>query len=160
MVRLWKWLGEHHQSIQALAAIFAGLLAIGTIVAVKWQIDAAARLQQQQSARDIYREYLSLSISRPEFAAPDYCKLAASPQFASYESYISYLLYTAEQVQSLGDGWRETIAGEIGVHAAYLCSDNAYQAEDYVPEVAALVDKVIAKQCEAIKPCDDQVDLP
>ncbi len=109
MKRLWYWLGQNHQSIQAMAAIFAGVLALGTIVGVKWQIDAAARLQKEQSARDIYREYLNVSMSKPEFAQPDYCAITTSAQFGAYEAYISYMLYTTEQVFALGDGWDEVM---------------------------------------------------
>ena len=152
MTNIWKWLGSNHSSIQAVTAIFAALLALGTVVTVKWQIDAAARLQQQQSARDIYREYLAHSIARPEFAAPNYCALSASPQLASYEAYVAYMLYAAEQVHTLGDGWPDVIESEIGEHSAYLCSDR-FDADDYDLNVAAIVDRVNAQQCAAINPC-------
>jgi hypothetical protein len=119
--RFWTWLGKNHQSIQASAAILAALLAVATIAGVKWQMDAAAWLQKEQSARDIYREYLNISISRPEFAQPDYCALSESPQFAAYESYVAYLLYAGEQVLVLGDGWSGVMQGEMERHTAYLC---------------------------------------
>ncbi len=130
MKRLWIWLGANHQSIQALAAILAGILAIGTVVGVKWQIDATARLQKEQSARDIYREYLNISMARPEFAQPDYCKIAGSPQYPAYESYMAYMLYTAEQVFALGEGWRQVMQSDLEPHAAYLCSRD-YSADDF-----------------------------
>lgn len=135
-----------------MAAIFAGVLALGTIVGVKWQIDAAARLQKEQSARDIYREYLNISMSKPEFAQPDYCAIATSPQFGAYEAYISYLLYTAEQVFALGDGWDEVMQAEMEQHGAYLCSPD-YHAQSFDPEVQSLVDRIRSKQCKTTKPC-------
>lgn len=150
--RFWIWLGENHQSIQASAAILAAVLAIATIAGVKWQMDAAARLQKEQSARDIYREYLNISISRPEFAQPDYCALSESPQFAAYESYVAYLLYAGEQVLVLGDGWPDVLNGEMERHAAYLCSAD-YQPSDYDPAVAAVVQRVRGEQCVKLTPC-------
>lgn len=152
MRRLWQWLGSNHQSIQALAAILAGLLAVGTVIGVKWQIDASARLQKEQSARDIYREYLNISMSRPEFAAPDYCKIAASPQYPAYETYVTYMMYTAEQVFALGDGWDAVMQAEIEPHAAYLCSPD-YSGVEYDPEVSALAELVRRQQCAKIAPC-------
>jgi hypothetical protein len=152
MKRLWQWLGTNHQSIQALAAILAGILAVGTVIGVKWQIDAAARLQKEQSARDIYREYLNISMAKPEFADPDYCKISASSQFAAYESYMAYLLYTAEQVFALGEGWDTVMGAEMESHAGYLCSAD-YRSDDYDPKVRALAEGIRAKQCPAIKPC-------
>jgi hypothetical protein len=152
MSRIWRWLGENHQSIQALAAILAGVLAVGTVVGIKWQIDSAARLQREQSARDIYREYLNISMSKPEFAQPDYCAIAVSPQFGAYESYMSYMLYTAEQVFTLGDGWDKVMQAEMDPHGAYLCSAD-YNAQSFTPEVQSLVNEIRNKQCKSIKPC-------
>jgi hypothetical protein len=153
--RFWGWLGKNHQSIQASAAILAALIAIVTIAGVKWQMDAAARLQKEQSARDIYREYLNVSISRPEFAQPDYCAVSASPQFAAYESYVAYLLYAGEQVLVLGEGWADVMEGEMERHAGYLCSDD-YQAADYDLAVAEVVSRVRANQCAKLTPCGAQ----
>ena len=116
-------------------------------------MDAAARLQKEQSARDIYREYLNISISRPEFAQPDYCALSESPQFAAYESYVAYLLYAGEQVLVLGEGWPDVMQGEMERHAGYLCSAD-YQAADYDTDVVALVQRVRGGQCEIIRPCN------
>lgn len=153
--RFWIWLGKNHQSIQASAAILAALLAIATIAGVKWQMDAAARLQNEQSARDIYREYLNISISRPEFAQPDYCTLSESPQFAAYESYVAYLLYAGEQVLVLGEGWPDVMQGEMERHAGYLCSAD-YQPTDYDPAVAEVVSRVRAEQCVKLTRCSIQ----
>lgn len=153
MKQFWLWLGKNQQPIQASAAILAALLALATIAGVKWQMDATARLQKEQSARDIYREYLNISIAKPEFAQPDYCALSASPQFAAYESYIAYLLYAGEQVLVFGDGWTDVMHGEMERHAGYLCSAE-YQAADYDPAVARLVSRVRVEQCQSVPQCD------
>jgi hypothetical protein len=152
MKRLWAWLGTNHQSIQALAAILAGILAVGTVIGVKWQIDAAARLQKEQSARDIYREYLNISMSKPEFSAPDYCAIAASPQYPAYETYITYIMYTAEQVFALGEGWDAVMQAEMEPHAAYLCSPD-YIGDEYDSKVREQAEFVRRKQCAQIAPC-------
>lgn len=155
MKQFWLWLGKNHQSIQASAAILAAFLAVATIAGVKWQMDAAARLQKEQSARDIYREYLNISIARPEFAQPDYCALSASPQYAAYEAYVAYLLYAGEQVLVLGAGWPDVMYGEMERHAGYLCSAD-YQAADYDPAVADVISRVRADQCLKLMRCSSQ----
>ncbi len=152
MKKIWLWLGANHHSIQALTAILAGLLAIVAIVGVKWQIDAASILQKEQSARDIYREYLNISMAKPEFSNPDFCEISASPQYPAYESYMAYTLYTAEQVFALGDGWKQVMQSEIEPHVEYLCSPD-FQPDDYDPKVQELTANIRAKQCAQIKDC-------
>jgi hypothetical protein len=62
------------------------------LIGIKVQIDANARQQQEQSARDIYREFLNLSISKPEFADPDYCAIKGRSNAGAYENYVEYML--------------------------------------------------------------------
>jgi hypothetical protein len=151
MKNIWKWLGNNHGSIQAASAIFAALLAVGTVAMVKWQVDASARLQKEQSARDIYREYLNISISKPEFADPDYCAIKASNQNASYEAYVSYLLYAGEQMLELGDDWNSALDKELAAHAGYLCSSEDWS--DFAPPVEAAIARMQSKSCNKVLVC-------
>ena len=148
-----KWIETRAKALQAMAAIDTMTAAVAALVGVKVQIDANARQQRKQSARDIYREYLNISMSKPEFSAPDYCAIAASPQYPAYQSYMSYLLYTGEQVFALGEGWDEVMQSEMEPHAAYLCSSE-YKADDFDPKVQASVQDIRGKQCATIKPCE------
>ena len=68
---LFGWFKKHGQMAQVLASIVTALVALAALIGVKVQIDAAARSQQEQSAREIYREFLNLSIGNPQFAEPD-----------------------------------------------------------------------------------------
>ena len=77
---MFGWLESNSRALQALAGLITALLALLALIGVKWQIDASFDSQREQSARDIYREFLNLSISNPEFADPDYCALKASPK--------------------------------------------------------------------------------
>ena len=60
-----KWLDSRAKAIQALGVIVTMFAALAAVIGVKLQIDANARQQREQSAREIYREYLALSIARP-----------------------------------------------------------------------------------------------
>jgi hypothetical protein len=140
-----KWLERHAKAIQALTGIVTMLVAIFALVGVKWQIDASARLQQEQSARDIYREYLSLSISRPEFADPDYCAIRSGAQEAAYESYVEYLLYTGDQLLTASTAWEPTLLDHLTPHRELLCRDNDWS--DDSPQIKGLISKFKAQKC-------------
>ena len=146
------WFDRHSQAITAISAVVTAVLALAAIIGVKVQIDGAARIQREQSARDIYREYLNLSVQKPEFAAPDHCALEKSPQFAAYRAYVDYLLFTGEQVLSVDPDWAGTIHAALEPHAALLCSIDP--AEAYADaDVEALISDIRVSQCERIRPC-------
>ena len=156
MRRVFAWLDAHVGAIQGLSAIATALLAIGALIGVKVQIDASERIQREQSARDIYREYLNLSIGRPEFSAPDYCAILDSPQEVAYENYVEYTLYTAEQAMAADAGWEPVFAATLKSHSAYLCSVTDWS--DYSTEVQDLVANFRADNCRKPAPCPVKQD--
>ncbi len=157
--RWWRWLKLHHQSIQAFAALATLVAAIGALAAVQLQINAAERTARQQSARDIYRDYLRLSAESHAFAQPDYCTLRTSPRYGAYEAYVAYMLYAGEQVISQSADWAPVIRGEMLPHAAYLCSEDFArdQQRQYDPAMVAQISQVQAAQCGAVKACGSEL---
>lgn len=151
--RILGWIERHVAAVQALATIATMLIAIAALVGVKAQIDAAARQQREQSARDIYREFLSLSVARPEFARPDYCAIAGSAQEPAYEAYVDYLLYTAEQAIAADAGWDATFARSLAAHRAYICAADDWS--DYGADVRRLIDRAGGSRCAAVPACDE-----
>ncbi|MFZ1680236.1 MAG: hypothetical protein WAT70_04390 [Rhizobiaceae bacterium] len=146
------WFERHATAVSALSAALTAVLALAALIGVKIQIDGAARIQREQSARDIYREYLNLSVQNPDFAAPDHCALARTPRFAAYQAYVDYLLYTGEQVMSVDPTWHATIVDAMRPHAAFLCDP---ENGDIHPdeEIAALVQSVRDSECAKIISC-------
>lgn len=140
------WLEHNAKLIQLGTAIAGALLALVALIGVKVQIDASARLQAQQSARDIYREYLNLSISKPEFAEPDYCALKASPAWPGYQYYVDYMLYTSEQILSVSPDWQPTMEEHAAAHQDYLCTIK--DVSGYAPPVAAMLQTFQRKSCQ------------
>lgn len=133
-----SWLSRHAEAIEAVAALLTACIALVALIAVPLQIRANAALQAEQSARDIYREFVALSVSKPQFAAPDYCALQQSPtEFAAYSYYIEYLLYTAEQVTSVSPEWEGTIQSHLIQHQDFFCSNPDWNAD--TSPVAALI---------------------
>lgn len=139
------WFERHGSLIQGLASIAAVLVAVAALIGVKVQIDAAARLQQEQSARDIYREYLNLSIAKPEFADPDYCAIKGSNQDSAYSNYVDYMLYTSEQLLAVSPEWEGAMAEHWAPHAPYLCSVKDWS--QYPDSVTEMMNRARPKLC-------------
>ncbi len=142
-----QWLEDHSKALQAIAAIVTMLAAVAALIGVKVQIDANARQQREQSARDIYREYLNLSIAKPEFANPDYCAIAGTAQDGAYEDYVEYLLYTSEQVLAAMPDWETTLTARLAPHKELLCSEPDW--DDETPAVQAMIKRFKASHCKA-----------
>jgi hypothetical protein len=145
-MRLREKLQHHAPAIQAVCAMVTVLLTLAAVIGVKLQIDASARQQREQSARDIYREYLNLSIARPELADPDYCKLIGGPQQEAYLSYVEYLIYTSEQLLASDPDWESGLGVRLDDHRQHLC-----QIEDwspYTPAVQGMMTRFQAKNCK------------
>lgn len=148
---MWSWITERAAALQAVVAALTLAVALLALVGVKWQIDASERLQQEQSARDIYREFLSLSISRPELAEPeDICTLDEKAR-AAYEAFADYMLYTAEQAIRADESWKAVFAERLQSHQQYICG--LTDLATYDDEVRTLIAEFKASSCAQSKPC-------
>jgi hypothetical protein len=154
---MMKWLDQHHGAIQALAGLLTFCVAIAALIGVKVQIDAAERTQREQSARDIYREFLNLSIAQPDLAKPNYCAIIEPKQRVAYENYVTYMLYASEQILDALPDWEATINGHLTNHRDILCSERGWAGD--TPEMKAVLGGFRARQCKGyVAPCggDDQ----
>ena len=145
------WFNRHGAAIQGVSALITALAAVIALVAVKIQIDAASRIQREQSAKEIYREFLNLSMANPDFARPDYCALKASPKMAGYEAYVDYLLYTGEQVLQMDAQWQSVVEDHLERHKDYVCSIGDWSG--YSDDVEKLVAKFKEANCGEPKGC-------
>jgi hypothetical protein len=148
-----EFLNRNAGAIQAIGAILTVVLALGALIGVKVQIDAADRIQRSQSARDIYREYLNLSIANPKFSQPDYCALHRSPDAAAYESYVSYLLYSAEQLLAVDGEWGSVLLTDLEPHAAFVCDMDERDVNTHTDAVQSLIIDLRQKACAKVTPC-------
>jgi hypothetical protein len=138
-------LKDHAPAIQAVCAIITVLLTMAAVVGVKLQIDASARQAREQSARDIYREYLNLSISRPELSDPDYCKVTQGPLAESYTSYVEYFIYTSEQLIAADPEWANGLGIRLEDHRHYICQVKDWSA--YTPGVQNMMTRFQKEEC-------------
>ncbi|SHM73377.1 hypothetical protein SAMN05443432_11341 [Roseovarius litoreus] len=147
------WLERHAQAIQAAGALVMSAAALAAAIFVPWQIAANDRTSREQAAREIYREFLNISIQRPELAAQDVCTLTDPAKRAAYENYVDYLLYTAEQVMELNPSdWETDITARLRLHTRYLCTFAPADLEAMTPAVASLV-QGLTLACDSSMTC-------
>jgi hypothetical protein len=147
-----SWWFRNAESIEAGAALVTAVVAVVALVGIKYQLDEADRLQQAQSARDAYRAHLALAANLPQFARPqDACSLVASSDGGAYEAFVDHLLYSAEQMLAVHDGWERTFLSALDLHTVYLCSSNAPLGE--TDDTVQLLNRFRATACSAKPDC-------
>lgn len=149
---MMAWLDRHANAVGALSSLLTAVIALAALVAVKIQIDAADQIQKEQSAKEIFREYLNLSIQKPNLAAPDYCALRTSTELPAYQAFVEYLLYAGEQLIEMDADWSAAIHAELAAHTTYLCSPD-HASDHYTPEVQRLLTTFKVDACQALPTC-------
>lgn len=145
-----NWLTRNAEPLQALGAIATAFAALTALVVIPYQVAQADRIQRDQTAREIYREFLNLTVQKPELASADYCALTDENQKTAYTAYVEYLLYTSEQMIDTSPDWRGPMASYLEDHMAYLCSQGIWDAQ--FPDIKDLVAE-LALTCEAENQC-------
>jgi gamma-glutamylcysteine synthetase len=147
----WQRYGNAAQMASALVAI----LALG---AIYWQVQFNFRLSRDNNVHEIYRAYLQMAVQYPRLAYPESDTAVASmtrEDKARYGWFVSYLLYTCEQI--LGSfpndrEWQRTCEEQIGYHAPYVCSTVLRdEIGNYDPPMRALIQKVASTAAECKK---------
>ena len=148
---MWGWIKENAEALEATAAIMMAVVAVAALVGVKLQIDATDRIQQEQAAREIYREFLALSVNKPELADADYCEIDDAKTRIAYEHYVEYLLYTAEHVIEMDEDWYDSIEETLERHDRYICNRSDWHG--YSPSVQSLIEDIQENTCTAVPAC-------
>jgi hypothetical protein len=146
---MMRWLNANAGALQGAAAVATAVIALAALIGVKYQIDASARLAREQSARDIYREFLALSVQNPNLSDPQGCVAAADA--TSYADYVDYLLYMAEQVLDADDGWQPAVDDLFRRHAPAICAID--DAGLYAPAVSRRIREFQSRGCAAAPAC-------
>ncbi len=149
MKKFISWLDAHAKALQSASAILTCFVAVAALIGVKVQIDASARLQQEQSARDIYREFLALSMNQPKYAVPNYCAIVGTADEPGYEHYVQYMLYTSEQILAVRPDWEPTLDDHLEAHKELICAEKDWTGD--TAQVQKLIKGFQAKHCAAFK---------
>ena len=145
-----NWLTRNAEALEAVGAIATPFAALSELVVIPLQFAQADRVQHDQTAREIYREFLNLTVQKPDLASADYCALKGTTQATAYAAYVEYLLYTAEQMIDTSPDWRGQMASYIGDHMAYLCTEGSWSAQS--PDIKELV-AVLELSCKPEHQC-------
>jgi hypothetical protein len=123
------WLKRNSEALEALGGIATAFAALTALIVIPYQIAQSDRIQRDQTAREIYREFLNLTVQKPDLANADYCALTDAGQKTAYIAYVEYLVYTAEQMVDTSPDWRGAMASYLVDHMAYLCSQGVWDAQ-------------------------------
>jgi hypothetical protein len=127
---MWSWINRNGQGLSALFAAFA-------VAGILYQVHASEQAQRAQSARNIYREFVALTISRPELALTEWSDALPPERKIAYEAYVEYLLYTSEQVIAADEDWSGPMKAWLCDHTAFLASRRILSG--YTMEVQRLI---------------------
>ncbi len=145
-----NWLTRNSEALSALGALATAFAALIALIIIPYQVSQADRIQRDQTAREIYREFLNLTVQKPDLANADYCAMTDPNQITAYASYVEYLLYTAEQMIGTSPDWRVPMASYLEDHIGYLCSEGIWDAQS--PDIKDLVEE-LALTCEEAHLC-------
>lgn len=145
-----NWLTRNAEPLEAVGALATAFAALTALVVIPYQVAQADRIQRDQTAREIYREFLNLTVQKPDLANADYCTLKDPAQTTAYAAYVEYLLYTAEQMIDTSPDWRAPMASYLEDHMAYLCSEGIWDAQS--PDIKDLVAE-LALRCKPESQC-------
>ena len=115
----WQKYGTLAQMAQATVALLG-------FIAILFQINEIRSGNRASTARQIYLGYTELAFKNPEFSAPDYERIKASPQLEQtrYESFVSYFLYACEEALAVFTSrpeWRASCDYDVQRHLPFLC---------------------------------------
>lgn len=145
-----NWLTKNAEPFQAVGALATAFAALTALVVIPYQVAQADRIQRDQTAREIYREFLNLTVQKPELANADYCALKDPKDQTAYAAYVDYLLYTAEQMIDTSPDWRAPMASYVADHMSYICSTDVWNAQsDDIKDLVA----ELALTCDAQRQC-------
>ncbi|CAN7298559.1 hypothetical protein LJR030_002680 [Rhizobium sp. LjRoot30] len=148
-----EWLERNFERIGAIGAMTTALAALVALIVIPLQIRSADIIQRDQTAREIYREFLSLTVQKPELASGHYCAMKDENQRIAYEGYVDYLFYTAEQMIESGPEWKGPMAAYFNDHLEFICQ--SANRERFTQSVAAIV-AVLQSQCPKVESCAPQ----
>lgn len=131
------WLTRNSEPLQAVGAIATAIAALTALIVIPYQVAQADRIQRDQTAREIYREFLNLTVQKPELANADFCALKGTKEQTAYSAYVEDLLYTSEQMIDTSPEWRAPMAAYLGDHMTYLCSQDVWDAQGDVQSLVA-----------------------
>jgi hypothetical protein len=77
------WLRRNSEALEALGGIATAFAAVTALIVIPYQVTQSDRIQSDQTAREIYREFLNLTVQKPDLAHAKYCTLKDPTQITA-----------------------------------------------------------------------------
>ncbi|WP_155950774.1 hypothetical protein [Pseudomonas taiwanensis] len=151
------------ESFANLSTVVMAFVAVGAALVAYNQLEQS----KEASAKGVYKDFLSMAFANPDFSAASYplrnprfnkilldgdlnshveqCEKPKKCElYEKYENYVSFLLYSAEEILGLvslkeKEGWCFTLRDQFKFHALYF-SKRDWGREKYDKRVVKLID--------------------
>jgi hypothetical protein len=148
---MWQELKDWTEVAPSIAPCVTLLAAIAAALFAWWQLRVNRYNQRETTAKNIFREYLKLTIEYPHFALGNYRKHKGIER-ERYKWFVANFLWGAEEIMSFaGDDniWKHNLQIHADPHRDYFVGDSNFMAVDYFGysrDVQTLVDDAINQE--------------
>lgn len=146
-IDLWiKWM----ELLSTIATVIIAGLALYVAhrqLNLGWKQLKSNKLEARSAtAHDLYHQYLTLCIERPEFAYGMNKPEERNVEYGRYCWFASSMLFTFEQILEAvptDDKWQATIKSQLSIHKEWLSSSSTVREKQWDDSLQLLIDEVI-----------------
>jgi hypothetical protein len=106
-----------------IAPGFTPVVALIAVLVAWLQLALNRRNQRETTAKAVFRDYLRLAFDNPDLAAGDYLALCRAEKKESYEWFVAYFLWAAEEILNFARRdkiWWDNLVGQAEQHRQYF----------------------------------------
>ncbi len=148
-----SWIKRNAETVTAIGTAITALVAVLALAGVKLQIDATQQLHDTQAGKEIYREFLSLSIKNPELARPGDCPNFTPDRAISYDFFVEHLLFTAEEAVLFDENLALSFENLLSNHGYAICGEAAWTG--YTEDVNQMISRTQKRICPEYPTCSE-----
>lgn len=146
-VELWvKWI-DIFTSLAAVAIAGYALYVACNQLSLGWQQLKVNRDETRSAtAHNLYHQYLTLCIEKPEFANGMAKPVDRCSEYSKYCWFVSSMLFTFEQIletKSTDDKWQRTIKSQLQTHKVFLASSRTVREREWNDELQTIIDQIL-----------------
>lgn len=134
--------------LATLVGSFSAALAIVGIPLTLYQTRANFRAQQLANAKEIYRDFLELSLQHPKLAYPIFEDVLKKNSLNEYRLFMWHLLFACEEILTCTNDqqWRLTVIAQLERHKEFLRLEQfQFKLKLYSDELGHLIEQTLIK---------------
>lgn len=141
-----KWIGIA-SSIATVIIAWSALYVANKQLKLGWkQLEANIAETRNTTAHNLYHQYLSMCIDKPEFAYGMEKPEERTIDYGKYCWFISSMLFTFEQIletNSLDKKWQSTIKSQLFRHRNFLSKSSTVRERNWNDKLQKIINEVI-----------------